>query len=233
MLFLSIFHDIIKQKLYSFHKGAIDMAKKFTITFGRQCGAGATNIAEILSEELDIPFYNKAIFRMVSDKSGVLEEFFRVNNERPGNNLLYKMIKDLKPKPQKPSLGKDIVSPDNLFRFQSELIKELAENETCMIVGRCADEVLKDYDNIIRVFVCGDMESRVRRMMQTYSLERDAAIDRIKDTDKQRSKYYTYYTGKIWNEASNYDLCLNTGTMTVEEAAGQLKFYLKQKGYID
>ena len=111
------------------------MSKKFIITLNRECGAGATNIAKLLSKELDIPYYDKDMFRMVSDKSGVLEEFFHVNDERPGNNLLYKLIKELKPATQKPSLGKDIVSPDNLFRFQSELIKELAENESCIIIG--------------------------------------------------------------------------------------------------
>lgn len=209
------------------------MSKKFTITFGRECGAGATNIAEILSKDLNIPYYNKDIFRMVSDKSGVLEEFFHVNNERPGNNLLYKLIKDLVPKNQKPSLGKDIVSPDNLFRFQSELIQELADNETCMIVGRCADYVLRERENVVRIFVCGDIESRIHRMMRVFSLERDAAIERIKETDKQREKYHSYYTGQDWNNAANYDLCLNTGTMTIEEAAEHIKLYLKQKGYID
>ena len=209
------------------------MSKKFTITFGRECGAGATNIAQFLSKDLQIPHYNKDIFRMVSDKSGVLEEFFHVNNERTGNNLLYKIIRELKPKDQKPSLGKDIVSPDNLFRFQSELIRELADNETCIIVGRCADYVLKDHENIVRVFVCGDSESKIRRMMSTFSLERDIAVDRIRDTDKQRSKYYSYYTGKAGGAAANYDLCLNTGDMTIEEAAAQIKFYLKQKSYID
>lgn len=209
------------------------MSKKFTITFGRECGAGATNIAKYLSESLKIPYYDKDIFRMVSDKSGVLEEFFRVNNERPGNNLLYKLIKDLTPKHQKPSLGKDIVSPDNLFRFQSELVRELAENETCMIIGRCSDYILRDYDHIVDVFVCGDPESKIRRVMSTFSLERNTAIDRIKDTDKQRSKYYNYYTGRDWGAAKNYDLCLNTGNMTIEEAAAQITFYLKQKGYID
>ena len=209
------------------------MSKKFTITFGRECGAGATNIAKQLSEDLNNPYYDKDIFRMVSDRSGVLEEFFHVNNERPGNNLLYKIIKDLTPRDQKPSLGKDIVSPDNLFRFQSELIRELAENETCMIIGRCADYVLKDYDHIINVFVCGDAESKIQRMMRTFSLERDVAIDRIRDTDKQRAKYYNYYTGGVWNQASNYDLCLNTSDMTIEEAAELIKCYLKQKGYID
>ncbi|MDE6961439.1 MAG: cytidylate kinase-like family protein [Lachnospiraceae bacterium] len=209
------------------------MAKKFTITLGRECGAGATLIAETLSNDLHIPYYDKDIFRMVSDRSGVLEEFFHVNNERPGNNLLYKLIKELNPKQQKPSLGKDIVSPDNLFRFQSELIKELAENETCMIIGRCSDYILKDYDHIVKVFVCGDSESKVRRMMSTFSLERSTAIDRIKETDKQRRKYYSYYTGRTWDVASNYDLCLNTSNMTIEEGAEIIKCYLKQKGYID
>lgn len=209
------------------------MSKNFIITLNRECGAGATNIAKLLSKELDIPYYDKDMFRMVSDKSGVLEEFFHVNDERPGNNLLYKLIKELKPASQKPSLGKDIVSPDNLFRFQSELIKELAENESCIIIGRCADYVLKDYDNVVNIFVCGDMESKIHRMMWTFSLEKEVAEERIRETDKQRHKYYNYYTGKTWDAASNYDLCLNTGDMTIEEAAEQIKLYLKQKGLME
>ena len=209
------------------------MAKKITITLGRECGAGATLIAQTLSRDLNIPYYDKEIFRMVSDRSGVLEEFFHVNNERPGNNLLYKFIKDLNPKDQKPSLGKDIVSPDNLFRFQSELIRELADNETCMIVGRCADYILRNHEHVIKIFVCGDSETKIRRMMSTFSLERNTAIQRIKDTDKQRHKYYNYYTGKTWDAATNYDICLNTSNMTIEDAAEILKCYLKQKGYID
>ena len=209
------------------------MAKKFTITLGRECGAGATNIAQYMSKDLGIPYYDKDIFRMVSDKSGVLEEFFRVNDERPGNNLLYKLIKELYPKHRKPSLGKDIVSPDNLFRFQEELIRELAENETCIIIGRCSDYVLKDFEHVVDVYVCGDPESKIHRMMRTFSLERNAAIDRIRATDKQRAKYYNYYTGQTWSDAKNYDLCLNTGNMTIEEAAAQIKFYLQQKKYLD
>ena len=208
------------------------MAERYVITLGRECGAGATYIAQHLSKELGIPYYDKDIFRMVSDKSGVLEEFFHVNSERPGNNLLYKLIKDLKPADQKPSLGKDIVSPDNLFRFQSELIRELADNESCIFFVRCAVYVLKVHDNCIHVFVCGDMDSKVQRMMHSYSLEESAAVERIKETDKQRKKYYSYYTGGDWEAASNYDLCLNTGDMSIEEAAEQIIFYLKQKKYI-
>ncbi|MCD8197060.1 MAG: cytidylate kinase-like family protein [Lachnospiraceae bacterium] len=209
------------------------MSKRFTITMGRECGAGATHIAQALSKDLGINYYDKDIFRMVSDKSGVLEEFFRVHDDRPGNNLLYRLVRDMKPADQKPSLGKDIVSPENLFRFQSELIRELAENESCIIIGRCADYVLRDYEHIVHVFVCGDAESKIRRMMQTYSLERDVAIDRIRETDRQRHKYYNYYTGGTWDSARNYDLCLNTGDMTIQDAAELIKCYLRQKGYIE
>lgn len=209
------------------------MAKKYTITFGRECGAGALHIAQYLSKDLGIPYYDKDIFRMVSDKSGVLEEFFHVNNERTGKNLLYKLIKDLNPRDQKPSLGKDIVSPDNLFRFQAELIRELADNETCIIIGRCSDYILRDCGHIVNVYVCGDMESKILRMMRTFSLEREAAISRIKDTDKQRARYYNYYTGKTWGAARNYDLCLNTGEMTIEQAGEMVKCYLRQRGFLE
>ena len=102
-----------------------------------------------------------------------------------------------------------------------------------MIIGRCSDYILRDRDHVVKVFVCGDPESKVRRMMSTFSLERSAAIDRIRDTDKQRRKYYNYYTGKTWDAATNYDLCLNTGNMTIEEAAEVVKCYLRQKKYID
>lgn len=95
--------------------------------------------------------------------------------------------------------------------------------------GRCADYVLKDHDNCVHVFVCGDMDSKVQRMMHSYFLEESAAVERIKETDKQRKKYYSYYTGGDWESASNYDLCLNTGNMSIEEAAEQILFYLKQK----
>ena len=84
----------------------------------------------------------------------------------------------------------------------------------------------------LNVFVCGDMDSKVQRMMHSYSLEESAAVERIKETDKQRKKYYSYYTGGDWEAASNYDLCLNTGDMSIEEAAEQILFYLKQKKYI-
>ena len=203
------------------------MAERYVITLGRECGAGATYIAQHLSKELGIPYYDKDIFRMVSDKSGVLEEFFHVNSERPGNNLLYKLVKDLKPADQKPSLGKDIVSPDNLFRFQSELIRELADNESCIIIGRCADYVLKDNPDVIRLFFYAPLEDCIRRVIDQNGISAKEAEKKIAKIDKYRADYYKYYTGNAWNDARNYDFCLDTSSMSYEKLVAVVKNIIK------
>ena len=207
--------------------------KHYVITIERQYGSGGRITGMRLAEELGIHYYDEEILKMTSETSAIGEQYFRLADEKAGNNLLYRTVTNMKPELSAPVKdGHKLTSPENLFRFQSELIRELADNESCIIIGRCADYVLKDHDNCVHVFVCGDMDSKVQRMMHSYSLEESAAVERIKETDKQRKKYYSYYTGGDWEAASNYDLCLNTGTMTIEEAAEQILFYLKQKKYI-
>ena len=203
------------------------MAERYVITLGRECGAGATYIAQHLSKELGIPYYDKDIFRMVSDKSGVLEEFFHVNSERPGNNLLYKLVKDLKPADQKPSLGKDIVSPDNLFRFQSELIRELADNESCIIIGRCADYVLKENPNVVSVFIHADKKFCLERALERNSMTEKEMQKYIEKTDRFRGDFYRYHTGNEWADARNYDLCLNSGKLGFQKCVEEIKSYIK------
>ena len=210
------------------------MAERYVITLGRECGAGATYIAQHLSKELGIPYYDKDIFRMVSDKSGVLEEFFHVNSERPGNNLLYKLVKDLKPADQKPSLGKDIVSPDNLFRFQSEVIRKLAESENCIIIGRCGNYVLQDQlDDVIRIFVYADTVTRVRRIMDVDKVDEEEALRRMRKIDKERTEYHKYFTGRNWMDMENYDLPINASRIDYDEMITLIKDYLKLRGMID
>ena len=210
------------------------MAERYVITLGRECGAGATYIAQHLSKELGIPYYDKDIFRMVSDKSGVLEEFFHVNSERPGNNLLYKLVKDLKPADQKPSLGKDIVSPDNLFRFQSEVIRKLAESENCIIIGRCGNYVLQDQlDDVIRIFVYADTVTRVRRIMDVDKVDEEEALRRMRKIDKERTEYHRYFTGRNWMDMENYDLPINASRIDYDQMIKLIKDYLKLRGMID
>ena len=208
--------------------------KKTVITIARSYGSGGKTLGNLLAKDLGINCYSREILRMASDESGINEALFgEVDEKMKKSPLLFNILKK---NPYKggvlPPESSDFVSDDNLFNYQAKVIKDLAAQESCIIIGRCADYVLKDHDNCIHVFVCGDMDSKVQRMMHSYSLEESAAVERIKETDKQRKKYYSYYTGGDWEAASNYDLCLNTGDMSIEEAAEQILFYLKQKKYI-
>ena len=203
--------------------------EKFVITIGREYGSGGRGIAHRLADALGIRYYDKELIRMASEDSGISEALFNLTDEKLEDKFLRKhgiSKGTLVSQPQPDRLTKE-----ELFQFQSEIIRRVADlEESCIIIGRCADYVLKDYDNVVNIFVCGDMESKIHRMMWTFSLEKEVAEERIRETDKQRHKYYNYYTGKTWDAASNYDLCLNTGDMTIEEAAEQIKLYLKQKG---
>ena len=208
------------------------MSSNIVITMARQYGSGGKTIGAMLAKELGINCYSREILRMASEESGINERLFGMSDEKMKGAGWFKILSRPYDGELLPPEDKDFVSEENIFNYQAKIIKDLAEKESCVIVGRCADYVLKDHDNCIHVFVCGDMDSKVQRMMHSYSLEESAAVERIKETDKQRKKYYSYYTGGDWEAASNYDLCLNTGDMSIEEAAEQIIFYLKQKKYI-
>ena len=138
--------------------------KRLVITIGRQYGSGGREIGARLSEELGVGFYDKNILRMDSDESGIKESFYHMADEKAGDKLLYKIVKSLTPELGKPSLGPDLVSADNLFRFQSEVIRKLAAAKDCVIIGRCADYVLDGMDGLVRVFLYADMDYRVERI---------------------------------------------------------------------
>ena len=134
--------------------------KKLIITIGRQYGSGGADTGKKLSEELGIGFYDKNILRMNSDESGIKESYFHLADEKAGNKLLYKIISGLKPDKSAPSYGSDLISADNLFRFQSEVIRKLAQEESCVIIGRCANYVLAGTEGLVRIFLYADMAKR-------------------------------------------------------------------------
>ena len=137
--------------------------KNLIITIGRQYGSGGRVVGKALAEELGIHFYDEEILTLTSEHSAVGEVFFRLADEKAGNNLLYKIVSSLKPQLGKPSMDADIVKPENLFRFQSQVIRELAEQESCIIAGRCADYILSqddvDVPGLVRIFVHADTPS--------------------------------------------------------------------------
>lgn len=202
--------------------------KKLIITIGRQYGSGGNEIGRKLAEELGIDFYDKNILRMNSDESGIKESYFHLTDEKAGNRLLYRIISGLTPELREPSFGSDLISADNLFRFQSEVIRKLAEEESCVIVGRCADYVLEDMDGIdlVRVFIYADMEARIRRVKEKELYAPEDVKKNVKRIDKERRNYYRYYTGRGWADPENYDLLVNTSTAGIKGSVRLIEEYI-------
>ena len=205
--------------------------KKLIITIGRQFGSGGSEIGRQLATELGLGFYDKNILRMDSDESGIKESFYYMTDEKAGNKLLYKIIKCMTPEIGSPSLGSDLVSADNLFRFQSEVIRKLAAEEDCVFIGRCADYVLEGTEGLVRMFLYGDMDYRVRRITEKEYFDQKDVKKNIKRIDRERRDYYRYYTGQDWQDMENYDVMLNTAVLGTEGTVRAVKAYLKIRGY--
>lgn len=206
--------------------------KNLVITIGRQYGSGGRMTGEKLAKELGIHFYDEEILKITSEVSAIGEEYFRLADEKAGSNLLYKIVGGLRDSLSAPSTRDDIVSRDNLFRFQSSVIRDLAKEESCIIAGRCADYVLELAQiDVIKLFVYADMPTRIKRVMEVDGVDEKEAAKRIKRIDKERHDYYKYYTGRDWENMANYDLHINTTKIDLDQLADLVKYYVKLRGY--
>lgn len=200
--------------------------EKYVITIARGYGSGGKTLGTLLAKELGINFYDREILRLASDESGINEALFGKVDERLKSTSLFRIAKK--------AYNGEIISPesdeftsnDNLFNYQAKVIKGLAENESCIIIGRCADNVLKEYDHVIRLYFYAPLEDCVKRVQSLSSLSEREAVKKIQKTDKNRAEYYAYYTGKEWNDARNYDFCLNTASMSYEKLTEMVRGYL-------
>ena len=209
------------------------LTKKLVITIGRQYGSGGRTVGKNLAESLGIPFYDEEILRITSEKTAIGEQYFRLADEKAGSNLLYKIVDSLKPRLGKPSLEEDIVSPENLFRFQSQVVVELAEQESCIIAGRCANGILREAKKEhVDFFVYADMEKRIERTMDYCKVDEEEAKKRIKKIDRERREYHKYYTGEDWMKVDNYDLMINASRIDYREMEVLMRNYLEMKGYL-
>ncbi|MDO4326278.1 MAG: cytidylate kinase-like family protein [bacterium] len=208
------------------------MAKKLIITISRQYGSGGGEIGRQLAEDLGIHCYDKNMLEMSSYESGIKESFFHLADEKAGNKLLYKIVSNLTPEITTPSFGSDLVSADNLFRFQSTVIRKLAAEESCVIIGRCADYVLEGTEGLVRIFLYADMDARVRRVTAKDIYDPKDVKKNIKRVDRERRDYYRYYTGRDWQAVDNYDLMMNTTKLGVEGTLDVLKKYIRTLGFV-
>lgn len=201
----------------------------FVITIARGYGSGGKTIGKMLAKELGVDFYDRELLRMASDESGINERLFAKADEKVKSTLLYKIASKVYQGELIPPDSDDFVSNKNLFNYQAKVIKGLADTQSCIVVGRCADFVLKDYKNTIKIFVHAPMNFCISNVVDLYSLSEKDAEKRILSTDKSRGEYYKYYTGKSWDNAKNYDLCLNSEELGFEKCVELVKAYLDIK----
>lgn len=200
----------------------------FVITISRLCGAGGTSIGKILSEKLGIPVYGRELLRMASDMSGINEELFERADERIRNGLLFKISREVYDG-RSPSPAPDFTADHDLFDYQAKVLRKLAESESYIVIGRCADYVLRDFPNVVRVFVTSDEANCVEHLMKRSGLARKEAWAEIQRLDNERASYYRYYTDQTWSSAENYDLCVNTASVSYEDCADIIIDYLHRK----
>lgn len=208
---------------------------KLVITIERQYGSGGRIVGKKLAEELGIPYYDDEILSMTAEKSAVGEQYFRLADEKAGNNLLRKIVRSMRHLPvDEPKTEGDVTSPENLFRFQSEVIRELADTESCVIIGRCADFILEaaGKEDLVKIFVYADIPTCVRRTMEVDGiLDTKEALAKLNKITKQRREYHKYFTGKEWEDVNNYDLPINSTRLELDQIVEMIKNYIRMIGY--
>ena len=184
---------------------------KFVITVARETGSGGHNITKKLSEVLGVPYYNRDLLRKASEVSGIHEGLFGAADERIGFKEMISAAEKVYTGEVLPPDSDDYLSTRNLFSFQAKIIKELAEQENCIILGRCGNYLLQDRRDVLRVFIHAPLEAR-RDRVADFSLawSEKEVLRHIRTEDKRRAAYYRYYTGEEWRDASGYDLCLDS-----------------------
>ena len=196
------------------------------VTIARQYGSGGRTVGKMLAENLNIPYYSGNLLKMASEESGINEQLFRKLDEKLKNSPFLRMSSDIYTGDLIPPESSDFVSAKNLFNYQAKVIKRLAETESCVIIGRAADFILKDYPNVVSVFVHGSAEFNLARAMEQNSMTEEEMKKFIAKTDKYRAEYYKHYTGRDWTDARNYDLCLNSSKLGFEKCVEEIKAYM-------
>ncbi|MCR5657292.1 MAG: cytidylate kinase-like family protein [Butyrivibrio sp.] len=202
--------------------------KGIVITIARQYGSGGRTVGKMLADELGIHYYDKELSKLASEESGINEALFVDTDESVKKKWKSRISSTIYDGSLKKPGDSDFTSDQNLFNIQAKVIRDLAESgEPCVIVGRCADFVLKDYDNALRVFVHADHDFLMQEAGKVQSLKGKELEKFIAQIDKGRADYYEYYTGHKWTDALNYDLCLDSGKLGFAKCVEAIKAYAR------
>ena len=205
------------------------MANNIIITLGRQTGSGGRDIGRLIAEKIGANCYDKELLARAAQDSGIAEEIFRKHDEKPTSSFLYSLVMD------NYALGYGIGGqgemPINhkIFLAQFDSIKKIANEESCVIIGRCADYALSELPNVVSVFVTGNEDDKIKRLMERHSLTEDKARDFMNKSDKKRASYYNYYSNKRWGDSRSYDMTINSSALGIEGTADVILEFAKKK----
>lgn len=205
------------------------MDKKIIINIGRQVCAGGLEIGRLLAEEFHAKYYDRELLNLAAKESGFSEEFFKQSDERKG------FLRSFFHLPYSNNWGggsnfyQSNFSQESLFKFQSDAIIKAALEGSCVFVGRCADYVLRDFDDVVNVFITSPIEARAQLFMKEKNVMYDEAVKRIQQVESRRASYYNYYTGKHWGHAASYDLCIDSSAMGSVETARLIADFVRKK----
>lgn len=205
------------------------MDKKIIITIARQYGSGGREIGELVAKKLGIPIYDKELITEAATRGSLDETVTKMADESAANSLLYTLAMGSNVLGTTMHFGYKMPLTDKLFLLQSEVIKEYADASSCVVIGRCADYVLRDEENLLRVFIYGDLEHRQARIAERHpEIKSSQIVDVINKTDKRRASYYNFYTGNKWGKFDNYDMAINSSTLGIEASANLIVSCVKE-----
>ncbi|MCD8120230.1 MAG: cytidylate kinase-like family protein [Lachnospiraceae bacterium] len=200
---------------------------KFVITIGRQTGSRGRIIGRQLAEKLGVKCYDKEILTVAAKESGYSEDIFKYHDERPTNSFLFNLVMDSYSMGYPMSPYSDLPLSQKVFVEQFNTIKKIANQESCVMIGRCADYALRDYPNLLRIFIHADLDYRAENIAKEDNISIDKARDVCQKTDKKRASYYNYYSDMKWGDAITYDLSINSHVLGIEGTADYLEKYVR------
>ncbi len=180
------------------------MSDNLIVTIGRECGSGGRHIGQRLAENLGVKCYDKELLNLAAKNSGLCRELFETHDEKPTSSFLYSLVMDTYSLGYTNSAYMDMPINHKIFLAQFDTIKQLAANESCVIIGRCADYALADFPNVVTVFITADEEEKIKTLMERHQVSESQARDIMIKTDKRRASYYNYYSSKRWGDSRSY-----------------------------
>ena len=202
------------------------MMKHIIINIGRQLGSGGHDIGRMLALDFQAKYYDRELLNLAAKESGLSESIFEQNDEKKG---FFRGLLNLGAPHLSGGGYKQGLSQESLFQFQSDAIKKAAKEGSCVFVGRCADYVLRDFGNVVNVFITASMKYRIDQIMNKQHLDHDAAQRYIEQKESDRASYYNYYTGKKWGYAESYDLCIDSSVLGLVETEKIIAEFIRKR----